>query len=98
MIVEHDAPAEHVGAAGDRFLDAARQAKEILASSEAEWHRLAPRIRVTDANALAIYRQRYGEGIVRRPIAEEEADGRDPRVAAVPRRSRRERSRRAASV
>ena len=60
----------------DRFLDATRQAKEILASSEAEWHRLAPRIRVTDANALAIYRQRYGEGIVRRPIAEEEADAR----------------------
>lgn len=60
----------------DRFLDAARQAKGILASSEAEWHRLAPRIRVTDANALAIYRQRYGEGIVRRPIAEEEADAR----------------------
>jgi NitT/TauT family transport system substrate-binding protein len=60
----------------DRFLDAARQAKEILAASEAEWHRLAPRIRVSDANALAIYRQRYGEGIVRRPIAEEEADAR----------------------
>jgi NitT/TauT family transport system substrate-binding protein len=60
----------------DRFLDAARQAKEILASSEAEWQRLAPRIRVSDANALAIYRQRYGEGIVRRPIAEEEADAR----------------------
>jgi NitT/TauT family transport system substrate-binding protein len=60
----------------DRFLDATRQAKEILASSEAEWHRLAPRIRVSDANALAIYRQRYGEGIVRRPIAEEEADAR----------------------
>jgi len=60
----------------DRFLDAARQAKEILAASEAEWRRLAPRIRVSDANALAIYRQRYGEGIVRRPIAEEEADAR----------------------
>ena len=60
----------------DRFLDATRQAKAILASSEAEWQRLAPRIRVTDAGALAIYRQRYGEGIVRRPIAEEEADAR----------------------
>ena len=60
----------------DRFLDAARQAKEILASSEAEWQRLAPRIRVTDAGALAIYRQRYSEGIVRRPLAEEEADAR----------------------
>jgi NitT/TauT family transport system substrate-binding protein len=33
-------------------------------------------MRVTDANALAIYRERYGEGIVRRPLAEEEADAR----------------------
>ena len=30
----------------DRFLDAARQAKDILASSEAEWRQLAPRIGV----------------------------------------------------
>ena len=60
----------------DRFLDVARQAKEILASSEPEWRRLAPRIRVTDPAALAIYRQRYSEGIVRRPLAEEEADAR----------------------
>jgi NitT/TauT family transport system substrate-binding protein len=58
----------------DRFLDATRQAKDILAASEREWQRLAPRIGVTDANALAIYRQRYGEGIVRRPLADEEAD------------------------
>jgi NitT/TauT family transport system substrate-binding protein len=60
----------------DRFLDAARQAKDILAASAAEWQRLAPRIRVSDPNALAIYRQRYGEGIVRRPLAEEEGDAR----------------------
>jgi NitT/TauT family transport system substrate-binding protein len=60
----------------DRFLDAARQAKQILATSEGEWQRLAPRIRVTDPNALAIYRKRYAEGIVRRPVAEEEADAR----------------------
>jgi NitT/TauT family transport system substrate-binding protein len=60
----------------DRFLDAARQAKEILASSDAEWQRLASRIRVTDPDALAIYRQRYGEGIVRRPLADEEDDAR----------------------
>ena len=60
----------------DRFLAATRQAKEILASSEVEWQRLALRIRVTDPNALAIYRQRYGEGIVRRPLADEEADAR----------------------
>jgi NitT/TauT family transport system substrate-binding protein len=60
----------------DRFLDAARQAKEILASSETEWQRLAPRIRVTDPGALAIYRKRYADGIVRRPLGEEEADAR----------------------
>ena len=63
-------------AAVDRFLDATRQAKEILASSEAEWTRLAPRIGVSDPAALAIYRQRYREGIVRRPLDEEEADAR----------------------
>jgi NitT/TauT family transport system substrate-binding protein len=62
------------GSTVERFLAATRQAKDMLASSEAEWRRLAPRIGVTDANALAIYRQRYGEGIVRRPLAEEEAD------------------------
>ena len=64
------------GSTVERFLAAARQAKDILASSQAEWQRLAPRMRVTDANALAIYRERYGEGIVRRPLAEEEADAR----------------------
>lgn len=60
----------------DRFLEAARQAKDMLAASEAEWQRLAPRIGVTDANALELYRRRYGEGVVRRPLAEEEADAR----------------------
>jgi NitT/TauT family transport system substrate-binding protein len=60
----------------DRFLDAARQAKAILAASDAEWQRLSRRIGVSDATALAIYRQRYGEGIVRRPLADEEADAR----------------------
>src|SRR5215510_3964359 len=64
------------GSTVERFLAAARQAKGILASSPAEWQRLAPRMRVTGANALAIYRQRYGEGIVRRSLAEEEADAR----------------------
>jgi NitT/TauT family transport system substrate-binding protein len=63
-------------AAVDRFLDATRQAKEIMAASEAEWRRLAPRIGVSDPATLAIYRQRYTEGIVRRPLAEEEADAR----------------------
>ena len=63
-------------AAVDRFLAATRQAKEILAASDTEWQRLAPRIGVRDSAALAIYRQRYSEGILRRPIGEEEADAR----------------------
>jgi NitT/TauT family transport system substrate-binding protein len=58
----------------DRFLAAARRAKEILASSETEWQRLASRLRIDDAEALAIYRQRYREGVVWRPITDEEAD------------------------
>src|SRR5207248_4891678 len=60
----------------DRFVLAIGEAKEILASTETEWQRLEPRIGVSDPKALAIYRQRYGEGIVRRSIAEEEADAR----------------------
>ena len=60
----------------DRFIDAARQAKTILASSEAEWQRLAPRIGANDPKVLALYRQRYRDGIVARSVAEEEADAR----------------------
>jgi len=63
-------------AALDRFLDASRQAKEILASTPAEWQRLAPRIGVADPAALALYRTGYSEGIPRRPVAEEETDAR----------------------
>ena len=60
----------------DRFLNVSWLAKQILASTGAEWQRLSPRIGVNDPNALAVYRQRYGEGIFRRPVAEEEADAR----------------------
>jgi NitT/TauT family transport system substrate-binding protein len=58
----------------DRFLEASRQAKEILAASDTEWRRLASRIGVSDAGALAILRERYSEGIPRRRIADEAAD------------------------
>ena len=57
-----------------RFLDVAAKAKDILAGSEAEWQRLAPRIGVSDKAGLEIYRQRYSEGIPRRPIGDEERD------------------------
>jgi NitT/TauT family transport system substrate-binding protein len=60
----------------DRFLAVSQEAKAILAASESEWVRLSPRIGASDPKALAIYRQRYAEGIWHRPIAEEEADAR----------------------
>ena len=58
----------------DRFFAATRKAKKILADSPTEWQRLAPRIGVSDARALDIYRRRYLEGIPRRPLADEAAD------------------------
>jgi NitT/TauT family transport system substrate-binding protein len=60
----------------DRFLETAAKAKDILAGSEAEWQRLAPRIGVSDKAALEILRKRYSEGIPRRPVADEARDSR----------------------
>ena len=59
-----------------RFLETARKAKDILASSDADWQRIAPLIGTSDAATLGLYRNRYREGIPRRPIADEEADAR----------------------
>ncbi|MBO0758128.1 MAG: ABC transporter substrate-binding protein, partial [Bradyrhizobiaceae bacterium] len=58
----------------DRFFIATDTAKRILDNSPEEWQRLAPRIGVSDASALDIYRRRYLQGVPRRPLAEEEAD------------------------
>jgi|HubBroStandDraft_4_1064222.scaffolds.fasta_scaffold02106_7 NitT/TauT family transport system substrate-binding protein len=58
----------------DRFFAATRQAKDILAQSPSEWQRLAPRIALGGAGALDVYRQRYLEGIPRRPLGAEIAD------------------------
>jgi NitT/TauT family transport system substrate-binding protein len=57
-----------------RFLAVTRQAKDILATEDAEWERLAPLIGASDAATLRIYRERYREGIPRRPVDAEEAD------------------------
>ena len=57
-----------------RFLEVAAKAKDILANSEAEWQRLAPRIGVSGKAGLEIYRQRYSDGIPRRPVRDEERD------------------------
>lgn len=59
-----------------RFIAITREAKEILATSDTEWEKIAPLIGTTDAAALRVYRDRYREGIPRRPVADEEADAR----------------------
>jgi NitT/TauT family transport system substrate-binding protein len=57
-----------------RFLAVTAEAKEILAASPEEWQRLSPRIGVSDAASLDIYRRRYSEGIPRRAVADEARD------------------------
>jgi NitT/TauT family transport system substrate-binding protein len=63
-------------AAVGRFIATLNQAKDMLASSDTEWQRLSSRIGLSDPKALAIFRQRYSEGIFRRNVADEEADAR----------------------
>ncbi|WGS02766.1 ABC transporter substrate-binding protein [Bradyrhizobium sp. ISRA443] len=59
-----------------RFIAMTRAAKEILATSDAEWDAIAPLTGATDAATLHAYRDRYREGIPRRSVADEEADAR----------------------
>src|SRR5207245_7053183 len=59
-----------------RFIAMARKAKEILSTSDAAWEKIAPLTGAPDAATLRVYRDRYREGIPRRPIADEEADAR----------------------
>ncbi|KJC40881.1 ABC transporter substrate-binding protein [Bradyrhizobium sp. LTSP885] len=59
-----------------RFIAVTRAAKEILATSDAEWDTIAPLTGAPDATTLHAYRDRYREGIPRRSIADEEADAR----------------------
>lgn len=57
-----------------RFIRMTQKAKEILATSDAEWERIAPMVGAADPSTLKAYRDRYREGIPRRPIEDEEAD------------------------
>ncbi|MGJ5180085.1 ABC transporter substrate-binding protein [Bradyrhizobium oligotrophicum] len=59
-----------------RFLSVTAKAKEILATSDAEWQTIAPLTGAPDEATLRAYRDRYREGIPRRSVAEEEADAR----------------------
>ena len=59
-----------------RFLDVSTKAKDILASSDAEWERIAPSVGTADPAILKLYRDHYRAGVPRRPIEQEEADAR----------------------
>ena len=59
-----------------RFIAVTRQAKEILATSDEEWETIAPITGAPDRATLRTYRDRYREGIPRRPIADEQEDAR----------------------
>ena len=59
-----------------RFIAMTRAAKEILSTSDAEWEKIAALTGAPDAATLRVYRDRYREGIPRRPVADEEADAR----------------------
>jgi NitT/TauT family transport system substrate-binding protein len=57
-----------------RFLAITNKAKDILASSDADWETIAPLTGAPDPATLHAYRDRYRDGIPHRAIADEEAD------------------------
>ena len=71
--VFHDKWADENRGAATGLVKASAQAKDLLASSDEEWLRLAPIVRA-EGKELETLRDRYREGIPRRPVAEEEAD------------------------
>jgi len=71
--VFHDKWAAENTQAVEGFIKASRGAKELLASSDEEWLRLAPVMRA-EGKELENLRDRYREGIPGRPAADEAAD------------------------
>jgi len=59
-----------------RFIAMTRSAKDILSTSDSEWETIAPLTGAADMATLRAYRDRYREGIPRRPVTDEEADAR----------------------
>jgi NitT/TauT family transport system substrate-binding protein len=71
--VFHDKWASENPDAAEGFVKASAQAKDLLGKSNEEWLRLAPIVRA-EGKQLERLRDRYREGIPRRPVTEEEAD------------------------
>ena len=65
--------AEHKDAL-KRFFAAAAEARKILAEDPSAWAPIKARLRLKDDAALAVYRERYLEGVPKRTVAEEAAD------------------------
>ena len=59
-----------------RFFAAAAEARKILGEDPSAWAPIKARLRLKDDAALAVYRQRYLEGVPKRTVAEEAADAR----------------------
>lgn len=59
-----------------RFFAATAEARKILGDDPSAWEPIKARLRLKDDAALAVYRQRYLEGVPKRSIAEEAADAR----------------------
>jgi NitT/TauT family transport system substrate-binding protein len=57
-----------------RFFAATAEARKILAQDPSAWAPIKARLRLKDDAALAVYRQRYLEGVPKRTVAEEAAD------------------------
>jgi NitT/TauT family transport system substrate-binding protein len=71
--VFHDAWAQQDPQGAMGLVKASAAAKDLLAKSDEEWLRIAPIVRA-EGRELEKLRDRYREGIPRRPIADEEAD------------------------
>ena len=57
-----------------RFFAAAMEARKILAEDPTAWAPIKAKLRLQNDAALAVYRQRYLEGVPKRTVAEEAAD------------------------
>jgi NitT/TauT family transport system substrate-binding protein len=67
--------AEH-GDALRRYFAAAAKAREILVQDPSAWELIKTRLNLKDEATSEIYRQRYLEGVPKRPVADEAADAR----------------------
>ena len=59
-----------------RFFAATTEARKILGEDPSAWAPIKARLRLNDDAALAVYRQRYLDGVPKRTVAEEAADAR----------------------